>query len=157
MVPGTTVAGPVWVTVTSACAVIAAVAVELLSPAGSFTPTGAVTVDHDTMSTNHAQVIRDQGNQACAYCHQPVYCARCHAEPGDSGALLARGKEKLVAQADAYVGSLRCQPLLEWLPEAALVKNAHGVSKGTLPRENENVDSLEVLRHRDELGRMSGG
>jgi nitrate/TMAO reductase-like tetraheme cytochrome c subunit len=43
--------------------------------------TGAVTVDHDTMATNHAQVIRDQGNQACAYCHQPVYCARCHAEP----------------------------------------------------------------------------
>jgi hypothetical protein len=32
------------------------------------------------MMTNHAQVIRDQGNQACAYCHQPVYCARCHAE-----------------------------------------------------------------------------
>jgi hypothetical protein len=25
-------------------------------------------------------VIRDQGNGACAYCHQPVYCARCHAE-----------------------------------------------------------------------------
>jgi hypothetical protein len=43
--------------------------------------TGAVTVDHDTMATNHAQVIRDQGNTACAYCHQPVYCARCHAEP----------------------------------------------------------------------------
>ena len=43
--------------------------------------TGAVTVDHDTMSTNHAQVIRDQGNTACAYCHQPVYCARCHDEP----------------------------------------------------------------------------
>ena len=21
------------------------------------------------------------GNQSCAYCHQPVYCARCHAEP----------------------------------------------------------------------------
>lgn len=42
--------------------------------------TGAVTVKHDTMTTNHAQVIRDQGNQACAYCHQPVYCARCHAE-----------------------------------------------------------------------------
>ena len=33
------------------------------------------------MATNHAQVIRDQGNQSCAYCHQPVYCARCHAEP----------------------------------------------------------------------------
>lgn len=43
--------------------------------------TGAVSVDHDTMATNHARVIRDQGNTACAYCHQPVYCARCHAEP----------------------------------------------------------------------------
>jgi hypothetical protein len=43
--------------------------------------TGAVTVDHDTMMTNHAQVIRDQGNTACAYCHQPVYCARCHEQP----------------------------------------------------------------------------
>jgi hypothetical protein len=40
--------------------------------------TGAVTVDHDTMATNHAGVIRDQGNQACAYCHQPVFCATCH-------------------------------------------------------------------------------
>lgn len=43
--------------------------------------TGAVLIDHDTMTTNHAQVIRDQGNQSCAYCHQPVYCARCHREP----------------------------------------------------------------------------
>ncbi len=43
--------------------------------------TGAVSVDHDTMLTNHAQVIRTQGNQACAYCHQPVSCARCHANP----------------------------------------------------------------------------
>ena len=43
--------------------------------------TGAVTVEHDTMATNHAEVIRDQGNTACAYCHQPVYCARCHKEP----------------------------------------------------------------------------
>jgi nitrate/TMAO reductase-like tetraheme cytochrome c subunit len=43
--------------------------------------TGAVSVDHDTMLTNHAQVIRTQGNLACAYCHQPVSCARCHANP----------------------------------------------------------------------------
>jgi nitrate/TMAO reductase-like tetraheme cytochrome c subunit len=40
--------------------------------------TGAVSVDHDTMATNHAKVIREQGNQSCAYCHQPVSCARCH-------------------------------------------------------------------------------
>ncbi len=33
------------------------------------------------MATNHAQAIRDHGNQSCAYCHQPVYCARCHSEP----------------------------------------------------------------------------
>ena len=43
--------------------------------------TGAVTVDHDAMLTNHAKVIRATGNEACAYCHQPVYCARCHSEP----------------------------------------------------------------------------
>jgi len=43
--------------------------------------TGAVTVDHETMATNHAAVIRSQGNTACAYCHLPVFCARCHAEP----------------------------------------------------------------------------
>lgn len=43
--------------------------------------TGAVTVDHDTMATNHAKAIRDQGNTACAYCHLPVFCARCHKGP----------------------------------------------------------------------------
>jgi hypothetical protein len=43
--------------------------------------TGAVTIDHDAMATNHAQVIRTQGNTACAYCHQPTYCARCHRQP----------------------------------------------------------------------------
>jgi nitrate/TMAO reductase-like tetraheme cytochrome c subunit len=43
--------------------------------------TGAVSVEHATMTTNHAQVIRDQGNNSCAYCHLPVFCARCHKEP----------------------------------------------------------------------------
>ena len=43
--------------------------------------TGAVSIDHDTMATNHAAVIREQGNQSCAYCHQPAQCAACHAEP----------------------------------------------------------------------------
>ncbi|HSO29215.1 MAG TPA: NapC/NirT family cytochrome c, partial [Candidatus Sulfomarinibacteraceae bacterium] len=42
--------------------------------------TGAVTVDHDQMLTNHAESIRTSGAGACAYCHQPVYCARCHTE-----------------------------------------------------------------------------
>ena len=42
--------------------------------------TGAITVDHDEMLTNHAAVIRTSGAAACAYCHQPVYCARCHSE-----------------------------------------------------------------------------
>ncbi len=49
--------------------------------------TGAVTVDHDEMATNHAAVIKKSGATACAYCHQPVYCARCHTDPvlpGDS-------------------------------------------------------------------------
>ncbi|MFN8621078.1 MAG: hypothetical protein U0869_10075 [Chloroflexota bacterium] len=40
--------------------------------------TGAVTVKHDEMLTNHAAQIRVSGAGACAYCHQPVYCARCH-------------------------------------------------------------------------------
>ncbi len=40
--------------------------------------TGAITIDHDTMASNHAGVIRSQGNVACAYCHQPVFCASCH-------------------------------------------------------------------------------
>ncbi len=43
--------------------------------------TGAISVNHDEMSTNHAAVIREQGNQSCAYCHQPVFCANCHKEP----------------------------------------------------------------------------
>jgi nitrate/TMAO reductase-like tetraheme cytochrome c subunit len=43
--------------------------------------TGAISVDHDTMLTNHAAVIRAQGNTACVYCHQPVQCARCHKDP----------------------------------------------------------------------------
>jgi nitrate/TMAO reductase-like tetraheme cytochrome c subunit len=43
--------------------------------------TGAVTVDHDQMLTNHAESIRTSGAGACAYCHQAVYCARCHSEP----------------------------------------------------------------------------
>ena len=43
--------------------------------------TGAVSIDHDEMSTNHAKVIREQGNTACATCHLPVFCARCHKEP----------------------------------------------------------------------------
>ena len=43
--------------------------------------TGAVTVDHNEMATNHAAVIARQGNTACAYCHQPVFCARCHNTP----------------------------------------------------------------------------
>jgi hypothetical protein len=42
--------------------------------------TGAITVDHDEMMTNHAESIRVSGNQSCAYCHQPVYCARCHGD-----------------------------------------------------------------------------
>jgi hypothetical protein len=42
--------------------------------------TGAVTVNHEEMLTNHAKVTRAQGTEACAYCHQPVYCARCHTE-----------------------------------------------------------------------------
>ena len=27
---------------------------------------------------NHAASMRVSGGKACAYCHQPVFCARCH-------------------------------------------------------------------------------
>jgi hypothetical protein len=42
--------------------------------------TGAVTVNHDEMLTDHAESVRVSGAISCAYCHQPVYCARCHAD-----------------------------------------------------------------------------
>jgi nitrate/TMAO reductase-like tetraheme cytochrome c subunit len=58
--------------------------------------TGAITVDHDQMLTNHAEAIRKSGAASCAYCHQPVYCARCHAEqvlPGSAPVIGARTSE----------------------------------------------------------------
>jgi hypothetical protein len=33
------------------------------------------------MLYNHVASIRKSGSAACAYCHQPVYCATCHADP----------------------------------------------------------------------------
>ena len=42
--------------------------------------TGAIKVQHDEMLYNHAASIRVAGGKACAYCHQPVFCARCHAD-----------------------------------------------------------------------------
>ena len=53
--------------------------------------TGAITVDHDEMLTNHAEAIRTSGATACAYCHQPVYCARCHSEPVMPGSAPLQG------------------------------------------------------------------
>jgi len=58
--------------------------------------TGAVTVDHDEMLTNHAKTIRASGAGACAYCHQPVYCARCHSEqvlPGSAPIISGQAAE----------------------------------------------------------------
>ena len=42
--------------------------------------TGAIKVKHDEMLYNHAASIKVSGGAACAYCHQPVFCARCHAD-----------------------------------------------------------------------------
>jgi hypothetical protein len=38
-------------------------------------------VKHDEMLYNHGAVLKKTGAQACAYCHQPAYCAQCHANP----------------------------------------------------------------------------
>ena len=48
---------------------------------------GAVKVKHTEMLYKHASAITTAGGtQACAYCHQPVYCQKCHKdvvlEPG---------------------------------------------------------------------------
>ena len=37
---------------------------------------GAIKVTHDEMLYSHAKSITTSGATACAYCHQPVYCAR---------------------------------------------------------------------------------
>jgi hypothetical protein len=37
-------------------------------------------VPHDDMVYGHADVMEKTGAQACAYCHQPAYCAQCHSE-----------------------------------------------------------------------------
>ena len=42
---------------------------------------GAAKVNHDEMLYRHPQAIAKAGIQACAYCHQEVFCARCHKKP----------------------------------------------------------------------------
>ena len=42
---------------------------------------GAANVNHDEMLYRHPQAIAAAGIQACAYCHQEVFCARCHKNP----------------------------------------------------------------------------
>jgi hypothetical protein len=44
---------------------------------------GATSVQHDDMFYDHANVIREAGQQPCAYCHQRPYCERCHEEDSD--------------------------------------------------------------------------
>jgi nitrate/TMAO reductase-like tetraheme cytochrome c subunit len=39
---------------------------------------GAANVSHGEMLYHHPQAIERAGLQACAYCHQEVFCARCH-------------------------------------------------------------------------------
>ncbi len=43
--------------------------------------TGAAKVNHDEMLYRHPQAIANAGLKACAYCHQEVFCARCHKKP----------------------------------------------------------------------------
>jgi hypothetical protein len=42
---------------------------------------GALNVRHDQMLYSHPTSVRRAGLQACAYCHQPSYCATCHKDP----------------------------------------------------------------------------
>jgi nitrate/TMAO reductase-like tetraheme cytochrome c subunit len=42
---------------------------------------GAAKVNHDEMLYRHPEAIANAGIQACAYCHQEVFCARCHKKP----------------------------------------------------------------------------
>lgn len=42
---------------------------------------GAAKVNHDEMLYRHPQAIATAGIRACAYCHQEVFCARCHKKP----------------------------------------------------------------------------
>lgn len=42
---------------------------------------GAAQVNHDEMLYRHPQAIAKAGLQACGYCHQEVFCARCHKKP----------------------------------------------------------------------------
>ena len=43
---------------------------------------GAIKVQHTAMLYNHAAAITTAGGtQACAYCHLPVYCEKCHKGP----------------------------------------------------------------------------
>ena len=42
---------------------------------------GAAKVNHDEMIYRHPEAIANAGIQACAYCHQEVFCARCHKKP----------------------------------------------------------------------------
>jgi nitrate/TMAO reductase-like tetraheme cytochrome c subunit len=39
---------------------------------------GAAKVNHDEMLYRHPEAIAKAGIQACAYCHQETFCARCH-------------------------------------------------------------------------------
>jgi len=42
---------------------------------------GAAKVNHEEMLYHHPQVIEKAGLQACGYCHQQAFCARCHKKP----------------------------------------------------------------------------
>lgn len=42
---------------------------------------GAGKVNHEEMLFRHPAAIEKVGRQACAYCHQEAFCARCHKKP----------------------------------------------------------------------------
>jgi nitrate/TMAO reductase-like tetraheme cytochrome c subunit len=63
---------------------------------------GAAKVNHDEMLYRHPEAIAKAGLRACAYCHQEVFCARCHKKP-----VLEPGKPYVHSKTDLFRGSRR--------------------------------------------------
>jgi nitrate/TMAO reductase-like tetraheme cytochrome c subunit len=62
---------------------------------------GAAKVNHDEMLYRHPQAIAKAGINACAFCHQEAFCARCHKKPVlESGKPYAHTEAELQGEGD---------------------------------------------------------
>src|SRR5690606_36050108 len=75
----------------------------------------------------------------------------------DLGRFLAALEEQLVAEAEAKVGTLGGQPVLERLPETLRLEDAHAVAKGALTGKDQQVEAVEIAGLRDQLRRRANG